>query len=114
MAPPRNVASSGQVAPLSTSKGPGTGEPHKFFYPEGPADVGVIAYGTAAAATGQLARLVAGESAKAIATKGSFTIALTGGARPLGSQLAAVLFALTRTARRVYTNFQASCNQRVQ
>jgi len=82
-----HLLESGAVAPLSTSKGPGTGEPHKFFYPEGPADVGVIAYGTAAAATGQLARLVAGESAKAIATKGSFTIALTGGSllKALGS-----------------------------
>ncbi len=82
-----------QVAPLSTSKGPGKGEPHRFFYPEGAADVGVVAYGTSAAATGQLAKLVAGESAKAIAAKGSFTIALTGAAllRSLRSEGAAGL-----------------------
>ncbi len=70
-----------QIAPLSTSKGSGDGPPHQFYYPDSDANVGVIAYGTPAGANGQIARLVAGESAKAIAAKGSFTIVLTGGRR---------------------------------
>jgi 6-phosphogluconolactonase len=74
-----HLMESGAIAPLSTSKGPGTGEEHQFYYPKGDADLGVIAYGTPAGANGQIARLVAGESAKAIAAKGSFTIVLTGG-----------------------------------
>jgi hypothetical protein len=68
-----------QIAPLSTSKGPGEGgEPHQFYYPDGDADVGVIAYGTPAGANAQIAKLVAGEAAKAIKAKGAFTLVLTG------------------------------------
>ena len=71
-----------QIAPLSTSKGPGEGgEPHQFYYPDGDADVGVIAYGTPAGADAQIAKLVAGEAAKAIKAKGAFTLVLTGGKR---------------------------------
>lgn len=70
---------SGAVAPLSTSKGPGTGEPHSFYYPESAADIGVVSYGTQAAATGRLAEIVATASQEAIKEKGAFTIALTGG-----------------------------------
>ena len=73
------VAVAPQIAPLSTSKGPGEGgEPHQFYYPDGDADVGVIAYGTPAGANGQIAKLVAGEAAKAIKAKGAFTLVLTG------------------------------------
>lgn len=67
-----------KVAPLSTSKGPGTGEPHSFYYPQSAADIGVVAYGTSAAATGRLAQIVADASEQAIKEKGAFTIALTG------------------------------------
>lgn len=68
-----------QIAPLSTSKGPGDGgEPHQFYYPDTDADVGVIAYGTPAGANAQIAKLVAGEAAKAIKAKGAFTLVLTG------------------------------------
>ena len=74
-----------QIAPLSTSKGPGEGgEPHQFYYPDGDADVGVIAYGTPAGANGQIAKLVAGEAAKAIKAKGAFTLVLTGEKRVEG------------------------------
>jgi 6-phosphogluconolactonase len=75
-----HLMDSGAIAPLSTSKGPGEGgEPHQFYYPDGDADVGVIAYGTPAGANAQIAKLVAGEAAKAIKAKGAFTLVLTGG-----------------------------------
>lgn len=66
------------MAPLSTSKGPGTGEAHSFYYPQTAADIGVVAYGTSAAATGRLVKIVADASEAAIKEKGAFTIALTG------------------------------------
>lgn len=73
-----HITSCPQIAPISTSKGPGTGEAHQFYYPDTDADVGVIAYGTPAGANAQIAKLVAGEAAKAIQAKGAFTLVLTG------------------------------------
>lgn len=68
-----------QVAPISTSKGPGLGgEPHMFFYPESEADVAVVQYSTTAGASAQLTNLVAAAAKAAIKERGSFAIALTG------------------------------------
>lgn len=71
---------SGNIAPLSRSKGPGIDiEPLYFTYPAGESEVGVTIYDNDFAAANGLADLVAAASTAAIAHKGSFTIALSGG-----------------------------------
>lgn len=82
-----HLLESGVAAPMSLSKGPGTGEPHSFQYSQSAADVGVFVLDTAAATTAQLAEIVSKASEQAIKEKGSFTIALTGGSllKALGS-----------------------------
>ena len=71
---------SGKLAPLSNSKGPGIDiEPLYFTYPSTEVDTRVIVYDTPYAAAGGLAEEVAAASKAAIAAKGSFTIALSGG-----------------------------------
>lgn len=71
---------SGSLAPLSNSKGPGIDiEPLYFDYPSSEVDTRVLVYDTPYAAAGGLAEEVAGASKAAIAAKGSFTIALSGG-----------------------------------
>lgn len=71
---------SGALAPLSKSKGPGIDiEPLYFMYPANETDTRVVVYETPYAAAGGLAEEVAATSKAAIAAKGSFTIALSGG-----------------------------------
>lgn len=79
------MARATQVAPISTSKGPGIDcDPHMFFYPESEAEVGVVQYSTVAGASKQLTKMVAAAAAAAIKERGSFAIALTGSIRTLG------------------------------
>lgn len=71
---------SGELAPLSKSKGPGVDiAPLYFTYPDTTTDTAVIVHDTAFSAAAGLADAVAEASAEAIARKGSFTIALSGG-----------------------------------
>ena len=71
---------SGELAPLSKSKGPGVDiAPLYFKYPDSTTETDVIIHDTAFSAANGLADLVAEASAKAIAQKNSFTIALSGG-----------------------------------
>jgi len=71
---------SGALAPLSNSKGPGIDiEPLYFTYPSHETDTRVVVYETPYAAAGGLAEEVAAASKAAVAAKGSFTIALSGG-----------------------------------
>ena len=79
---------SGAIAPLSNSKGPGIDiDPLYFTYPSGESETEVVVYETDFAAANGLADLVAAASAAAIAAKGSFTLALSGGSlvKTLGS-----------------------------
>ena len=72
--------SSGGLAPLSNSKGPGIDiHPLYFTYPAGESEVEVIIHESQFSAANGLADLVARASAASIAAKGSFTIALSGG-----------------------------------
>ena len=71
---------SAALAPLSASKGPGADiRPLDFLYPAGGADTAVAVYDNDFAAAAGLADLVAAASAEAVARKGSFTLALSGG-----------------------------------
>lgn len=71
---------SGELAPLSKSKGPGIDiAPQYFTYPSGESEVEVIVHESEFSAANGLADLVARASAASIAAKGSFTIALSGG-----------------------------------
>lgn len=71
---------SGELAPLSKSKGPGIDiAPMYFTYPDTTTDTQVVVHETAFSAAAGLADAVAKASAEAIARKGSFTIALSGG-----------------------------------
>ncbi|KAI7837306.1 hypothetical protein COHA_008821 [Chlorella ohadii] len=71
---------SGAAAPLSQSKGPGIDiHPLMFTYPAGGNDVAVQIYDSDFAAVAGLAEYVAKASAEAIAARGAFTIALSGG-----------------------------------
>lgn len=71
---------SGELAPLSKSRGPGEDiAPLYFTYPGNETDTDVIIHENAFSASNGLADIVAEASAKAIAQKGSFTIALSGG-----------------------------------
>ena len=71
---------SGDLAPLSKSKGPGVDiAPMYFTYPDATTETQVIVHETAFSAASGLADAVAEASAEAIARKGSFTIALSGG-----------------------------------
>ena len=71
---------SGDLAPLSQSKGPGINiAPQYFAYPSGEYEIDVAIHDSAFSAATGLADLVARASSTAIAAKGSFTIALSGG-----------------------------------
>ncbi|PSC76319.1 putative 6-phosphogluconolactonase chloroplastic [Micractinium conductrix] len=71
---------SGAAAPLSQSKGPGIDiHPLMFTYPAGCYDVAVKVYDSDFAAAAGLADTVAAASAAAVAQRGAFTIALSGG-----------------------------------
>jgi 6-phosphogluconolactonase len=71
---------SGSVAPISTSKGPGEGEPHLFFYPEVAQENYIVEqFVNAELGSRGLAQLVSDKAAAAIKEKGSFTIVLSGG-----------------------------------
>jgi 6-phosphogluconolactonase len=71
---------SGEASPLSQSRGPGINiHPLIFTYPAGGVDVAVNVYETDFAAAAGLADYVAAASAEAIAARGAFTIALSGG-----------------------------------
>ena len=71
---------SGELAPLSKSQGPGIDiAPMYFTYPSGESEVEVIVHDSEFSAANGLAELVARASAASIASKGSFTIALSGG-----------------------------------
>ena len=71
---------SGALAPLSASKGPGIDiAPLYFTYPAGEGDVDVTIYETDFAAASGLADMVAAASAEAIAARGAFVVALSGG-----------------------------------
>lgn len=71
---------SGELAPLSQSKGPGVDiDPLYFTYPNSETDTQVIVHDTSFSAASGLADAVAEASAEAISRKGSFTIALSGG-----------------------------------
>lgn len=73
---------SGDVAPLSMSTGEGTGVPHMFKYPpvgqEG-TKTEVLMYPNSASAGAALAKRLAAASKKAIADRGHFSVALSGG-----------------------------------
>jgi len=71
---------SGALAPLSNSKGPGIDiHPLYFSYPAGESEVDVKIYENEFAAANGLADAVARASAAAIAAKGSFMLAISGG-----------------------------------
>eukprot|EP00890_Picochlorum_soloecismus_P001665 jgi/Picsp_1/249/NSC_00248-R1_6-phosphogluconolactonase-like protein len=71
---------SGDLAPLSKSRGPGIDiAPMYFKYPSHGTETDVVIHENGFSASNGLAGLVAEASAKAIAEKGSFTIALSGG-----------------------------------
>jgi len=71
---------SGGLAPLSKSRGPGIDiAPLYFKYPSNETEIDVVIHENSFSASNGLAGLVAEASAKAIAEKGSFTIALSGG-----------------------------------
>ena len=71
---------SGALAPLSASKGPGLDiAPMYFTYPSADPDTTVRIYESDFAATAGLADLVAAQAAGAVAARGAFTIALSGG-----------------------------------
>ena len=71
---------SGDVAPLSTSKGPGVDiHPLYFVYPQGETETQVIVHENGFSAAQGLADIIANASARAVADKGSFTLALSGG-----------------------------------
>ncbi|EIE21413.1 6-phosphogluconolactonase-like protein [Coccomyxa subellipsoidea C-169] len=71
---------SGEVAPVSTSKGAGLGGiPHKFFYPDEKDDYAVLQFGSPAAVGSGLATYVQEASAAAIKERGAFTLVLSGG-----------------------------------
>lgn len=72
--------SSGIMAPLSNSKGPGIDiAPLYFTYPSGESEVDVTVYENDFAAANGLAELIVKASTASIAKKGSFTVALSGG-----------------------------------
>ena len=71
---------SAAAAPLSQSRGPNVNiHPLLFTYPAGGADVAVHVYDSDFAAASGLADYVAAASAEAVAARGAFTIALSGG-----------------------------------
>lgn len=75
-----HLMASGNVAPISTSKGPGDGlVPHMFQYHSEETDVGVLQsvdFGTAART---MVAQVAALATAAIEEKGAFTVAISGG-----------------------------------
>ena len=71
---------SAAAAPLSQSRGPNVNiHPLLFTYPAGGADVAVHVYDSDFAAASGLADYVAAASAEAVAARGAFTLALSGG-----------------------------------
>jgi 6-phosphogluconolactonase len=70
---------SGLVAPLSTSTGPATGEEFIFKYHDSEIDVHSSIFTNQKAGAVGLAKLVSGVAAEAIAKKGHFSLALSGG-----------------------------------
>lgn len=74
---------SGAAAPLSQSKGPGIDvAPLVFEYPSGEGSVGVEVFPTREAVTEPLAERLVSASHAAIAKKGSYAVALSGGSLP--------------------------------
>mmetsp|Transcript_19712 Transcript_19712/g.43084 ORF Transcript_19712/g.43084 Transcript_19712/m.43084 type:complete len:365 (-) Transcript_19712:592-1686(-) len=69
---------SGQYAPLSNSSGCATGPPHLYQYHDTETNTSVRVFQNQQAASGGLAMMIAEASAKAIAERGIFTIAITG------------------------------------
>lgn len=75
-----HLMDSGAVSPISVSKGAGMDvAKHMFQYPSGDFECGVVLHGTPAAAADGIAKMVLAAAEKAIATKGSFTLVLSGG-----------------------------------
>lgn len=75
-----HLMASGIVSPLSTSKGVGRApDAFKFYYPSAQPDTAVLQFVNKQAVTEGVAQLVADASAKAVAQRGTFTIALSGG-----------------------------------
>ncbi|CAG9460224.1 unnamed protein product [Pedinophyceae sp. YPF-701] len=74
-----HLMASGAVAPLSTSTGPGTGVPMIIDYPGTEVEVAVSTFTNAKAGAVGLAKLVVKAAEEAIAKKGSFSLALSGG-----------------------------------
>lgn len=72
----------GKVAPISTSKGCGTGVAHEFQYRSVEGEGDIMQYGNKAQVSVALARMVAAASADAIAERGAFTLVLSGGSLP--------------------------------
>ncbi|KAK9810199.1 hypothetical protein WJX72_006525 [[Myrmecia] bisecta] len=71
---------SGEVAPISTSRGAGLGgTPHLFAYPNKDSEAEVIQFGSADTGAQGLCAHVAELADKAIKEKGSFTLVLSGG-----------------------------------
>lgn len=71
---------SGLVAPVSQSKGAGINvAPLYFAYPSGDLDVTILVHDSDSAAAASLTDLIAKASAEAVASKGSFTLAVSGG-----------------------------------
>lgn len=74
-----HLMASGVIAPISTSKGAGIDvDAHQFQYP-GEGDAQVVIYATPKNATKGLAKLISEAAAASIASKGSFTLVLSGG-----------------------------------
>ena len=75
-----HLMTSGEVAPISTSKAPGVDiRPLVFSYPSATAPVDVAVFEDAGAAAIGLADLLAAEAAEAVAARGAFVVALSGG-----------------------------------
>ena len=76
---------SGNVAPISTSKGPGDGGlPHMFQYHSDAANTEVAQFSDFDAAAKGLVAKVAGIARQAIEERGAFALALSGGSLPKG------------------------------
>lgn len=75
-----HLMASGAVAPISTSTGPGEGNvPHVFQYQTEETDTSVLEFGDFGSAARGMVQMVSSAASLAIADKGAFTVAISGG-----------------------------------
>lgn len=75
-----HLMASGAVAPISTSTGPGEGNvPHVFQYHGEETDTSVLEFGDFGSAARGMVQMVSSTAAQAVAEKGAFTVAISGG-----------------------------------